>query len=364
MTFTDWRAGQESPEPETPETPAVPAPEETEEAPTPTPQPAEATEGEVEESTSLPAVALPAIPERLAGLPCRCGSGDCTIPYGLCHCGCGSLTALYTTNDERINSRMGEHMLIMTGHTRRPDGSGSSLPHYDATGYDRVLDKRLEDIEKPFHRRMLLQYMRRAVVLYEAIDELANENGRSDAASFDAITMTGRKRAWGEGLSQHTARTAWNFLVDMGACKPHGPGFKDVIKHPKECRPDLWEALLADGWVPVKPRRGDVEPRPAKAEKAEVANVQTPTPVPAATIESGATIRDVVKQAAPSEIATAVAQGMWTRYEWAISEVGRLNESNAELRAKVKVQEAEIERLRAAVPEPADAQDIALRVLS
>lgn len=294
---------------------------------------------------------------------CRCGDPNCSTPRGLCHCGCGSTTPLYSSSDERTGRVAGEPMLVLNGHYKKADKS-LAIPFYtDKTKSVRVMSKTLDEIAKPSHRKLLVKYMRQAVTLYEALSETVDKNGRTGTASLVAINDTGRARMFGKGLTSHSARYAWNFLVEMGAAKPHGPGYKDLIKHPKECRPDLWEALLATGFSPDAPVRRRSQPVQQPEEPIE-ATVVPEADASVDNTEPEVSLDNLVRNVPDDALAEAIAKSMWTRYDWMLSEVGRLTEALAQAEAKSQAQEAEIGRLRALVEPPVTTADIALRVLA
>ena len=67
-------------------------------------------------------------PEKILPLfqDCVCGDPACTIPFGLCHCGCGNKTKIASVNEYRSKQRKGLPYCFISGHNNRrkhgPDG--------------------------------------------------------------------------------------------------------------------------------------------------------------------------------------------------------------------------------------------------
>ena len=58
---------------------------------------------------------------------CRYCGPICKIPFGLCHCGCGSKTKIATISSKKYNQERGQPQKYLYGHARR----GPALPAAD-----------------------------------------------------------------------------------------------------------------------------------------------------------------------------------------------------------------------------------------
>lgn len=219
-------------------------------------------------------IELPAVPDYLSNLPCRCNDPNCTIPYGICHCGCGQLTPVWSQTDPRADRTEGEHALIMNGHFQREDGS-RSLPF--RKGPKRVMEKPYDQLD-PRHQKVVLRDFERACVLYEAFAQYADKRNLVAVSAERALEDSGKVRDFPGKYNLYAARTAGTFLTKMGATKPHGPARRFLIKHPILCRPELAELLTRPSAQtppepPVeRPQRPTPAPVPAPAPTSGVLN--------------------------------------------------------------------------------------------
>jgi hypothetical protein len=76
---------------------------------------------------------------------------------------------------------------------------------------------------------------------------------------------------------------------------------------------------------------------------------------------------DLIEEVDDDRLAHALANGMWTRYEWAITELGNNQETIASLREAVRVRDETIQRLRGYMAQhlaTRDVKDIARELLT
>lgn len=224
------------------------------------------------------AIVLPPIPEYLASLPCRCNDPHCTIPYGVCHCGCGQLTEQWTSDDPRSGRREGEYALVRNGHNKKLDRSGPSLPFLKAL--PRVTDRPFEQLERK-HQKLVLRDFERACILYEAFAQFADKNSMVGISAEKALKESGKVQDFPGDFSEYTARTAGLFLTKMGATKMNGPAYRKLVRHPLLCRPDL-ARLLESGEFEIEPPKGPVgKKRQARRTESTPTPRPAPAPVPA-----------------------------------------------------------------------------------
>lgn len=261
---------------------------------------------------------LPTPPERLIGQPCRCLDPDCTVPYGICHCGCGKATKPYATNNVSKGYYKGEYGLALIGHVFKQGTNKLAMPLLSASR------RAAEAKATPRHTRPPtvsenVQAQRR-IALYEAYyKDTKNYPDHRSRLSVEAAA-----NAAGLGISKYKALIVFKELIALGCMQTDGPMFKRCILHPN--------TLGNRNFEPVAP-----EPK-TKA---------TPP-----------THEDMMTQVTSQQMADAIATAMWTRYEWALSEVGRYHE-------QVTTLTAENDRLRALLGEqPIDATEAARRILS
>lgn len=54
-----------------------------------------------------------------ASITCICGKKDCSVPYGLCHCGCGNETSISPQSDTKRGYRVGQPHIFIVMHQKR-----------------------------------------------------------------------------------------------------------------------------------------------------------------------------------------------------------------------------------------------------
>lgn len=253
---------------------------------------------------------LPDLPAELVGKPCRCLDPDCTIPYGICHCGCGGRTRPYSSTDGRAGRVKGQYGLSKQRHTLRHDGGGVAMPFLaDArrqSGYAygkkpkkarEAEERKLVGSSAPQGREYVVtedEHLERLVRLYDAFVAHADPaTGMVQLAAFDAMLEAG-SRHFGKRASRYGASLLFKDLVHMGCIKSKGPQHKQIIKHPRE----------VDSRAVAFP-----------ATKRAQADKKT---------EGTVTHETLLDTVSPKEMADALANAMWTRYEGVLSEVGRL----------------------------------------
>lgn len=104
----------------------------------------------------------------------------------------------------------------------------------------------------------------------------------------------------------------------------------------------LYEQLVAKAADRVQEslRQAALNPRPAPTEPPQ--RLVLPRSDPA----------DIVDTIDPDLLAHAMALGLWTRFEWALGEIGELKETVAGLEEGIRLRDAEIVRLKRLNPNP------------
>lgn len=186
-----------------------------------------------------------------------------------------------------------------------------------------------------------------AVILYELFTRNSETvNGRTivRASTEDILRQlpsTDRERFLFRGkISRSTIIQTHQYLVSIGSIEIAGP-IKALLMHP-----DDLEGGVADR-LPTAPA-SEPEPTPLRTE-------MTTTPMPEQP--------DLIGQVNPDHLAHAIANGMWTRFEWALGEVGELRERIAQMEEGMRVKDEEIARLRSLSTDP-DVIQIARQLLS
>lgn len=128
----------------------------------------------------------------------------------------------------------------------------------------------------------------------------------------------------GKGIARYKLVQVHQYLTQIGAIEIAGP-IKALVMHPNE--------IIDVGHPQIRP-----------SHTTPAAPVSSPMAV--AHVEEHDTEPDLIGQADPDHLAHALANGMWTRFEWAIGEVGQMRETVARLEEAVRVKDEEIARLR------------------
>lgn len=63
--------------------------------------------------------------------PCRCGNTTCRVPYGLCHCGCGTATRIAPQSASERGWVKGEPIFFVRGHAQ-----GRRYDRHELSGID------------------------------------------------------------------------------------------------------------------------------------------------------------------------------------------------------------------------------------
>lgn len=281
---------------------------------------------------------LPELPPELVGKPCRCLDPDCTIPYGLCHCGCGERTKPYTSTDRRASRVKGQYALSLQRHTLKRNGGGVAMPFLAEArrknGHNRpkVRANPAPNRSSAQSRRYIVtedEHLQRLARMYDSFAAHADPaTGLVQLAAWDALLEAG-SRHFGNRASRYGASLLFKDLVHMGCLKSRGPQQKQIIKHPRE----------VDARAAAPAEKAKAEPKKdAKGTKVE-------------------THEQMIDAVSPQEMANAIASAMWTRYEWALSELGRLT-------GIVSALTSENTRLQALLGETqVDASEAARRIL-
>lgn len=282
---------------------------------------------------------LPDLPPELVGKPCRCLDPDCTVPYGLCHCGCGRRTIPYSSTDRRAGRVKGQYGLSLQRHTVKHEGGGVAMPFLaearrksgHAQPKKRTANPTPDRSSAQLKRYIVTEdeHLVRLARMYDAFAAHADPStGMVQLAAWDALLEAG-SRHFGNRASRYGASLLFKDLVHMGCIKSRGPQQKQIVKHPRE---------VDDRAVAL--------PATTKAEKPEKKAK-----------EKVSTHTDMLDSVSPQEMADALASAMWTRYEWALSEVGRLT-------GLVSALSSENSRLQTLLGEqPVDASEAARRIL-
>lgn len=143
----------------------------------------------------------------------------------------------------------------------------------------------------------------------------------------------------GKGVARFKLVQVHQYLTQIGAIDIAGP-IKALIMHPND--------IIDVGHPQIRPDHTPNEALPMTA----VTHVEELDAEP-----------DLIGQANPDHLAHALANGMWTRFEWAIGEVGLMRETVARLEEAIRVKDEEIARLRSQIPSPT-ITDIARQLLS
>lgn len=279
------------------------------------------------------------MPDHLKGKPCRCLDPNCTIPYGICHCGCGQPTGPYASTDSRMHRKKGEAALCLPRHQNKIHTGESALPFLQelrrkarsefaaAHGRPTPKDGRARGhgvALGPITLSMLTS-------LYDTFVEHANGN-KTNLSVNAAVSLHPEK--YGNYTSTYGAHLLWRTLVDLGCTKANGPAIKILIRRPAE---KDWQG------------QGATAPAPVKAEVAK------PEPSKPNHVDALETVTD-------QDMAAALANAMWMRYEWVLSELGKARENLAAAEEAITVRDQEIARLQSLL-EPPNSIQLAHRIL-
>ncbi len=211
----------------------------------------------------------------------------------------------------------------------------------------------------------------RAVIVYEALQrQLPDGANAIRMPTTEALSEEERELFPQKQIFSVIAR----YLSLIGSMQQAGP-MKVLYLHPDEAeaglRDEAQRTILA--MFSTLNEKGEkklvtsTRPIPGSAlQRTEPAPQETnpdwpvTTPVPPLA-------DDLIESVDDDRLANALANGMWTRYEWAITEVGRLNEQVLALQEGLRAREQEILRLRGYVAKhmaSRDTKDIARELLT
>ena len=243
---------------------------------------------------------------------------DCTLPYGVCHCGCGEATKVITRTDLRQGYVAGRPNLYRQGHNAKRSKDPEKVARWQQSQAPTTRKRKAEASLADRQHEL-------AVILYDLAAQFANEEGTL-LMSLDDIARRGGTKGRVFFRNGRPARwlltRSWQYLGAQGCVRNRGPRMKVLLHRPDE--------------APVEDQAQDFLPAIVSPEAPEVS-------VPEVTGE---------------QIGSGIAHGMWQRYEWAVSEIGRLS-------SKLEEANAEIEHLRAQLDaKDLSIQDIAVRMLT
>lgn len=175
-----------------------------------------------------------------------------------------------------------------------------------------------------------------AVILYEIYRDAADYAGRIYTPT--EVLLDGQHK--GRFPSRPLIIIINKYLRDIGAVHIAGP-IKTIRQHPNEIDSSIRERVattINDQYKVGSPKRVLKSSLPVEEKAATVLG----DAYQAATI----TVTGMIEQVDENRLAGAIAEGMWNRYEWAMTEIGRLNEQLVGIQEGVRVRDEEIARLR------------------
>lgn len=204
----------------------------------------------------------------------------------------------------------------------------------------------------------------RAVITYEALARLLGDDphgtGSVRIPVEKAFNDEERELFPTKSLNSTVAR----YLSLLGSVTTAGP-MKDLRRHPddvdEETREKAFAAVMTSFATidlngerrPPAPRTVITRPKPVVDEERGHALDRIPEaagPLEAPPIaNTGDDLSTMLELVEEDRLAAALANGMWTRYEWALTELGKASEQIAVLQEAVRARDEEIQRLRAYV---------------
>lgn len=198
--------------------------------------------------------------------------------------------------------------------------------------------------------RFAIKLHRRAVVLYELMDAAPKHpNGSFATSILELVAASPKARKefiFGGKFAPGGVYKAHTHLLEIGSIRTEGPTYRYLIAHPDDVRPNMASGI-----------RGDFAPEEATTVVFDSGTKQPATSAPKSQSKSEKAA-DAIDSVSSEDLAAAVAEAMWQRYEMAITEIGRLREL-------LSFRDQEIARLSALVDEmpPGTASDFARRML-